>query len=105
MRFFASGFFHESVSPSPRVFFKDRYKFCSKIRGDIRKSRCIPIINNTGCKFATNVTDNGGKIFPPVSLVLMIPVANLPPVSTIPAANLPPVANNGNSYQTAENLK
>ncbi len=32
------------------------------------------------------------QIFPPVSLVLLIPVANLPPVSTIPAANLPLVS-------------
>ncbi len=61
-------------------------------------------------------------IFPPVSLALLIPVANLPlVVSTIPAANLPPVsttsvanlppvlftpvANNGSNYQTADNLK
>ncbi len=29
---------------------------------------------------------------PPVSIVLLIPVANLPPVSKIPAANLPPVS-------------
>ncbi len=29
---------------------------------------------------------------PPVSLVLLIPVANLLPVSTTPAANLPPVS-------------
>jgi hypothetical protein len=40
------------------------------------------------------------QILPPVSLVLLIPMANLSPVSTIPAANLPPVslspvANNG----------
>jgi hypothetical protein len=32
------------------------------------------------------------QIFPPISLVLLIPVANLPPVSTIPAENLPPVS-------------
>ncbi len=32
------------------------------------------------------------QIFPPFSLALLIPVANLPPVSTIPAANLPPVS-------------
>ncbi len=32
------------------------------------------------------------QIFPPISLVLLIPVANLPPVSTILAANLPPVS-------------
>ncbi len=40
------------------------------------------------------------QILPPVSLLLLILVANLPPVLTIPAANLPPVsttpvANNG----------
>ena len=32
------------------------------------------------------------QILPPFSLVLLIPVANLPPVSTIPVANLPPVS-------------
>ncbi len=42
---------------------------------------------------------------PPVSLVLLLPVANLPPVSiTIPAENLLPVsiitvANNGNNIR------
>ncbi len=40
-------------------------------------------INDTGGKFATGINDNGGKF----SLVLLIPVANLPPVSTLPAAN------------------
>jgi hypothetical protein len=32
------------------------------------------------------------QIFPPFLLAMLIPVANLPPVSTIPAANLPPVS-------------
>ncbi len=32
------------------------------------------------------------QILPPVSLLLLIPVANLPSVSTIPAANLPPLS-------------
>jgi len=32
------------------------------------------------------------QIFLPFSLALLIPAANLPPVSTIPAANLPPVS-------------
>ncbi len=32
------------------------------------------------------------QILPPVSLVLLIPLTNLPPVSTIPAANLLPVS-------------
>ncbi len=39
------------------------------------------------------------QIFAPVSLALLIPAANLPPVSTTL------VANNGNNYQTADNLK
>jgi hypothetical protein len=44
----------------------------SKIRGDIRKSRCT-----------TGVVDTGGKL-PPASKT---PAANLPPVSTTPAVN------------------
>ncbi len=40
-RFFASGFFHESVFPKPLII---------PIRGDIRSSR-----------FATGVNDTGGK--------------------------------------------
>ncbi len=47
-------------------------------------------VNDTRGNFATSVNDAGGK---------------LPWVSTTPAANLPPVANNGNNYQTADNLK
>ncbi len=44
------------------------------------------------------------QIFTPFLLALLIPVANLPPVSMIPAANLPPVsttpvANNGNNIR------
>ncbi len=34
------------------------------------------------------------QTFPPFSLALLIPVANLPPVSMIQAANLPPVSTN-----------
>ncbi len=33
----------------------------SKIRGDIRKSRCTTGINDTGGKFATGVNDIGGS--------------------------------------------
>jgi hypothetical protein len=74
----------------------------SKIRGDIRKSRCTTGINDTGGKitggkiaagfkdiggkFATGINDNGGKFSD--SLVLLIPVANLPPLSTTPAVPL-----------------
>jgi hypothetical protein len=35
---------------------------------------------------------NRGQIFPPVSLLVLISVANFPPVSSIPAANLLPVS-------------
>jgi|LakMenEpi03Aug12_release.lakeMendotaPanAssembly.Ray.scaffolds.fasta_scaffold199481_2 hypothetical protein len=53
------------------------------------------------CKFATGVNYAGGKfeILPPVPLVLLIPVANLPPVSTTP------VAKKWEQYQTADTLK
>jgi hypothetical protein len=54
-------------------------------------------INNTCGKFATGINSTGGKfatskadrrqILPPISLVLLIPVANLPPVAMMPVAN------------------
>ncbi len=78
MRFLASGFFHESPSPKPLIITLGSFWIFSKIRGDIRKSRCT----TTGGKFATGVNDTGGK--PPVSTTR---VANLPPVSTTLAAN------------------
>jgi len=58
-------FFMNHLPPSP-------FRIFSKIRGDIRKSRCT-----------TDVIDTSGKL-PPVSTT---PAANLPPVSTTPAAN------------------
>jgi len=86
-----------------------------KILGDVHNSRCTigindtggkfaPNVNYTGRKFATGIKDTGGKsIFPTVSLVLLISVANLPPVSMITAANLLPVlatpVANCNRYQ------
>jgi hypothetical protein len=36
-RFFASGFFHESVSPQPQSIPLRPFRIFSKIRGDIRK--------------------------------------------------------------------
>jgi hypothetical protein len=50
MRFFASGSFHESVSPQPQSIPLRPIQIFSKIRGDIRSSR-----------FATGVNDTGGK--------------------------------------------
>jgi hypothetical protein len=48
--------------PSPRVSHQDSgpFRIFSKIRGDIRKSRCTTGINDIG-KFATGVNDTGGK--------------------------------------------
>jgi hypothetical protein len=50
MRFFASGSFHESVSPQPQSIPIRPFRIFSKIRGDIRSSM-----------FATGVVDTGGK--------------------------------------------
>jgi hypothetical protein len=77
-RFFALGFFHESPFPKPLKIALGSFRIFSKIRGDIRKSRCTTGVVDTGGKFYT-----GGKL-PPVSTT---PAANLPPVSTTPAAN------------------
>ncbi len=65
-------FFYESVYPQPQSVPLGPFRIFSKIREDIRKSRCTTGVNNTG-----------GKL-PPVSTT---PAANLPPVSTTPAAN------------------
>jgi hypothetical protein len=61
-RFFAPGFFHESVSPQPQSIPFRPFQIFSKIHGDIRESRCTTGINNTGGKFATVVNDTGGNI-------------------------------------------
>ncbi len=50
-RFFASGFFHESVSPKPLSIPLGSFRIFSKIRGDIRSSRLTTGINDTGGKF------------------------------------------------------
>ncbi len=69
---FCFRFFHESPSPKPLIITLGSFQIFSKIRGDIRKSRCT-----------TSVNDTGGKL-PPVSTTT---AANLPPVSTTPVAN------------------
>jgi hypothetical protein len=64
MRFFASGFFHESVSPQPQSIPLVPFRIFSKIPGDIRKSRCTTGSNDTGGKFANGVkgtNDTSGK--------------------------------------------
>jgi hypothetical protein len=100
-------FFHESVSHKPLSIPLGPFRIFSKIRGDIRSSRCttgvvdvekifklkifnyfvwtpdiVPIIchpcHRYQWQFATSVVDTGGKFL----LVSLTPVANLPPVST-----------------------
>jgi hypothetical protein len=48
MRFFASGSFHESVSPQPQSILLRPFQIFSKIRGDIRSSRFATGVNDTG---------------------------------------------------------
>jgi hypothetical protein len=61
MRFFASGFFHESVCPQPQSIPLGPFQFFSKIFGNIRKSRCTTGINDTGGKFSTGIDDTGAN--------------------------------------------
>jgi hypothetical protein len=58
---FGFWFFHESVSPLPQSIPLGMFQIFSKIRRDIRKSRCTTLS--------------------------MTPVENLPPVSMKPVAN------------------
>jgi hypothetical protein len=55
------------------------------------ESQGAPLVSTTRWQICHRYQRHRRLIFPPVSLVLLIPVVNLPPVSTIPAANLPPV--------------
>jgi hypothetical protein len=48
--------------PPPQSITFRSFRIFSKIRGDIRESRCTTGINDTGSKFATGVNDTGGKI-------------------------------------------
>jgi hypothetical protein len=83
------------------------FRIFSKIRGDIRSSRLTTGVSHRcqqhrrqNChRYQRHRWQNCHRyqrhrrqILPPVLLVLLIPVENLPPVSTIPAANLPPVS-------------
>jgi hypothetical protein len=58
---FCFWFFHESVSPQPQSIPLRPFRIFSKIRGDIRKSRCTTGINDTSSKFATGINGTGGK--------------------------------------------
>ncbi len=58
---FCFWFFHESVSPQPQSIPLGPFRIFSKIRWDIRKSRCTTSINNTSSIFATVIKDTSGK--------------------------------------------
>jgi hypothetical protein len=63
-RFFASGFFHESVFPQPQSIPFRPFQIFLKIHGDIRESMCTTGINDTSSKFSTilaSIVDTGGK--------------------------------------------
>ncbi len=62
-RIFASGFFHGSSSPKPLKLIKGHFEFVSKIRGDIRKSKCTTGINDTGVKGGQRCPNKIIKIF------------------------------------------
>jgi hypothetical protein len=47
---FCFRFFHESFSPKPLKITLGSFRIFSKIRGDIRKSRCTTGIRDTGGK-------------------------------------------------------
>jgi hypothetical protein len=70
-------FFHKSPYPKPLKIALGSFGIFSKIHGDIGKSKCTTYINDNGGKFATGVNDTVAKLPP---LVLLTPVANLPPV-------------------------
>ncbi len=79
-RFFASGFFPVSVSPRPQsIPLGPFWIFFQKIANIVASQGAPPVSKTPAANFATSL------------LVLLIPVAKLPPVSTIPAANLTPV--------------
>ncbi len=84
-------FFMGQFPPSPRVSNKDRFKFLKKFM-EIFASQCASPVYDTGGQICHRCQRHRRQILPPVSLVLLKLVANLPPVSTIQAANLPPVS-------------
>jgi hypothetical protein len=53
--------------PPPQIIPFRPFRIFSKIRGDIRESRCTTGINDTSGKFATGINDTGGKFATGVS--------------------------------------
>ena len=104
-------FFMNQFPPSPRVFHLDRFKVFLKF-AEIFASQGAPPVSTTpvdrcqrhrrqNCRrykrhqrqICHRCQRHRRQILPPVSLVLLITVANLPPVS------MTPVANNGDNFR------
>jgi hypothetical protein len=80
MRFFASGFFHESSSPKPLQITLGNFRvisnFFRKI-AEIFASQGSPLVSTTPVvNLPPVIIDTGGKFLPPVPLVLLILVEN-----------------------------
>ncbi len=58
---FCFWFFHESVSPQLQNIPFRPFRIFSKIRRDIRESRCTTGVNDTGGKIAAGINDAGGS--------------------------------------------
>jgi hypothetical protein len=123
---FCFRFFHESPSHKPLIITLGSFRIFRKF-AEIFASQGAPPVSTTSVANLLSVSitpvanccrsqrhrrqichryqRHWRQILPPVPLVLLTPVANLPlPVSTIPVSNLPlvsltPVANNGNNIR------
>ncbi len=63
-RSFASGFFHESVSPQPQSILLGPFQIFSKIHGGVESQGAPPVSTTPAANFATSfasVVDTGGK--------------------------------------------
>jgi hypothetical protein len=79
-------FFNESSSPKPLKITLESFRIFSKIRGDIRKSRCNTDVNYTSGIFATGINNTGGKF-----ATVITPAENLPLGAVVLVPDLPPV--------------
>jgi hypothetical protein len=61
LRFFASAFFHESVSPKPQRLPLGPFQSFQQICGDNGKKRFSTGINDTSDKFATSILRGLGE--------------------------------------------
>jgi hypothetical protein len=101
--FFASGFFHESVSPQPQNIPLGPFQFFRKF-AEIFASKGAPPVSTTPVANLPPVSTSPAAKLPPVSTT---PAANLPPVSATPAANfatsLASVVDTGGKFATGVN--